>query len=155
MKNIVIGGIVLIAAFGMLIWSSDTAEMPIVYYNNTEIACLPNGHQSVETHIHPLLVITVDGEQEVVPANIGVTNVCMSEIHTHDESGSIHVETFDGERLAEMTLSDFFTVWDREVEREGYELEVLQDGEVKSSVENVAMIDHSMIELRYTTITEE
>lgn len=152
-KNIIVGGIVLIAAIGVLIWSGSQ-EAPITYFNNTNIACLANGHQSIESHIHPELSIVVDGEDERIPADIGINHLCMSEIHTHDSSGRVHVETFDSERLVGMTLADFFTVWDRDVEREGYDLEIIQDGEVKDSVSDVPMIDNSVIELNYTSVSQ-
>jgi hypothetical protein len=44
----------------------------------------------------------------VVPANIGIENGTFAEIHTHDTSGIIHVESNSNTVL---TLGQFFDVW--------------------------------------------
>lgn len=146
--------ILFVAALGALIWSGQR-EKPLIFFQDTNVACLPNGHQDIEVHIHPELSIFVDGELEIIPANIGIEGVCMAEIHTHDVSGIIHVETADRQRLSQITLQDFFTVWGEEVEREGFALEILQDGELKESVDGVELIDGSDIVFNYTSLEAE
>lgn len=153
-KTIATGGLVLLAAFGLLFWSSSQGAAR-TYFNGTEVACLSNGHQSIETHIHPQLTIVVDEESEIIPANIGIVGSCMSEVHTHDSSGTIHIETDDRERLDGLNLSHFFAVWGENIEREGYSLEIVKDGKVFNSISDVSFEDHSLIELRYTSVTEE
>lgn len=59
-------------------------------------------------HIHPNLTIYVNGAKQTIPANIGITNSCMHPIHTHDDSGKIHVESPE---QRDFTLGDFFLVW--------------------------------------------
>jgi hypothetical protein len=63
-------------------------------------------------HLHPHLTIQHQGTPVVIPANIGFvqsggTVLCIYWLHTHDESGTIHVEAPGGN----FTLADFFAVW--------------------------------------------
>lgn len=150
-KNNIYILVIVLVLVGLFVWGRILRENNIVYTEeSSEIACLPNGHQQVAEHIHSELSITVDGVAEVVPANIGVTTVCMSEIHTHDDSGAIHVESVYAGRIKDFHLGHFFSVWKKSPERSGYDLEILQDGQVKNSVKEVQIKDHSVIELKYT-----
>jgi len=153
-KNITLLAIAIVT-IGLFIWSNKAQKDNFTYFENTEIFCLTNGHQSLADHIHPKLSITVDGEPESIPANIGIDRNCMSEIHTHDGSGTIHAESFLSERVNNFNLGDFFTVWEEDASRDGYDLEIMQDGEPKNSIEDVRFADRSNIELRYTTANPE
>jgi hypothetical protein len=151
MNKIFIGSIVIfLLAFLVIIYNVDT-NVPITNYEDTNIACLPNGHQNIASHIHSKLSITVDGKPEIIPANIGINQNCMSEIHTHDETGEIHVETTQVSNIDKMTLNEFFIVWKKEILREGYNLKIIQDGKDIESAADVKLIDNSKIELVYTT----
>jgi hypothetical protein len=61
-------------------------------------------------HFHPLLKVFVDGKQVPVPAGVGIDPakdpMQMAGLHTHDASGTIHVEGVAGARLGQ-----FFAVW--------------------------------------------
>lgn len=61
-------------------------------------------------HFHPRLKVYVDGRQVPVPANIGIDPtqdpMQMADLHTHDASGTIHVEGMTGARLGQ-----FFAIW--------------------------------------------
>ena len=61
-------------------------------------------------HIHQHLDLYVDGRRVIVPANIGIeeSQGFISPLHTHDESGVIHVESPD---VRTFTLGQFFAVW--------------------------------------------
>ena len=65
---------------------------------------------AVALHIHPLLSIIVGGEKVPVPANIGVepSGQTMAALHTHDDSGTIHVES---PVVRSYKLGEFFDVW--------------------------------------------
>lgn len=117
------------------------------FWNDTQIACLPNGHENLAQHIHPELTITVDGEREVVPANIGLTPSCMAEIHTHDATGKIHIESVT-ERT--FTLAEFFLVWGKTLEREGYTVAVTADGEVVADPGALVLKDHQQLKIIYS-----
>ena len=61
-------------------------------------------------HIHALLRVYVDGILSPVPKNIGIyeRQHIESSLHTHDETGIIHMEATHPHRF---TLGDFFDVW--------------------------------------------
>jgi hypothetical protein len=44
----------------------------------------------------------------VIPANVGIDNICGKPLHTHDASGTIHVETDVNQNY---TIGDFFLIW--------------------------------------------
>lgn len=79
-------------------------------------------------HIHTKLTIVNRGKPVAVPANIGFVSaagavLCLYWLHTHDDSGTIHVEAPGGT----YTLADFFAVW-------GEPLSGTQVGPVKGHV---------------------
>ena len=64
-------------------------------------------------HWHPHLTIEHHGEPVTVPAQIGFVQtagvvLCLYWLHTHDDSGTIHVESPHPQVF---TLADFFAVW--------------------------------------------
>src|SRR5262249_43759878 len=76
-------------------------------------------HLGLAMHIHPKLTIIINGQQQVIPASIGLTYpsgssnpnssfTAATPIHTHDTSGYLHVEST---QVYTFRLSDFFDVW--------------------------------------------
>lgn len=63
---------------------------------------------SLTYHSHPTLVISINGGGYTLPTNIGIQGGCHRSLHTHDATGTIHVET-DQDR--DYTLGDFFLIW--------------------------------------------
>jgi hypothetical protein len=61
-------------------------------------------------HVHALLHVYVDGRPIPVPADVGIDfgRGYIASLHTHDETGVIHVEAT---RPYPFRLSDFFAVW--------------------------------------------
>ncbi len=61
-------------------------------------------------HIHAHLDVQVDGQPVPVPANIGVDvrRGTMSALHTHDDSGLIHIES---PVRRQFSLGELFTEW--------------------------------------------
>lgn len=60
-------------------------------------------------HIHQHLDVFVNGKPEPVPANIGIYDgQFLTELHTHDPTGIIHVESPTARRY---DLGQFFGVW--------------------------------------------
>jgi hypothetical protein len=81
------------------------------------------GGEGTAQHYHPLLIVNVNGAQQHIPADIGVTNepghtnpsyYCQAgqlhALHTHDGSGIIHAE-LPGSITSTPSLGDFFTIW--------------------------------------------
>jgi hypothetical protein len=67
------------------------------------------GSEQLAVHYHARLRVEVDGRRVVVPAHIGIGSDSISELHTHDESGTIHIESAED---VPFTLGQFMTEWD-------------------------------------------
>jgi hypothetical protein len=63
---------------------------------------------ATQFHIHPKLEIIINGQKTELAKNIGIGPACMYALHTHDNSGELHVETPE---KRDFNLSDFFAVW--------------------------------------------
>lgn len=150
-KTFLVGGAVLVAVVALLSWSKLFGEKPLAFWNDTDIACLPNGHTNIALHFHPELVISVDGTKEQIPANIGSISACMAEVHTHDATGKIHIEAVRAGRT--YTLNDFFRVWGRDIERTGYTVVMTVDGQPNQESGNLVLKDGQKIELVYASAT--
>ena len=61
-------------------------------------------------HIHQHLDLSVHGRPVTVPPNVGIdqSRAFLSALHTHDDSGIMHVES---PTAASFTLGQFFAVW--------------------------------------------
>ncbi len=99
-------------------------------------------------HIHPELTIEVDGKEEVIPQNIGL-GACERALHTHDEVGIIHTEAQD---KREYRLGDFFAVWNKPIERDGYALEITADGVAIQDPANLFFKDGQKIVMKYAKL---
>jgi hypothetical protein len=107
-------GFVLIVA---LIYHVLTAPGPSasngVYGNG--ITCDTVGHDN-EQHYHANVQIYINGKNEAVPANVGITTnsvgtACLYWLHTHDTTGVVHIEAPNG--AGPFKLGDFFAVWNK------------------------------------------
>lgn len=124
-KTKIIWGVIILALVGLMFWGGQSSSAET--WQDTDVDCLPSGHQGLAFHIHADLSVFVDGQQQTIPANTGISRTCMAEVHTHDASGYIHIESTD--RNAVLTVHDFFKVWDQPIEREGYKATVMVNGE--------------------------
>ncbi len=68
--------------------------------------------EGVVQHIHMYVQVFVDGKQTPVPALIGIgtdsNGTFFSDLHTHDATGIVHLESQSSDRF---TLGQFFDVW--------------------------------------------
>jgi hypothetical protein len=65
--------------------------------------------EGVTIHIHQHLDIFVNGKKETVPAQIGIYDgQFLTELHTHDTTGVMHVES---DKKRNFSLGEFFGVW--------------------------------------------
>jgi hypothetical protein len=75
---------------------------------------LPPTHSGLAIHIHPHLTIVINGQQQVIPANTGIpldssgNPIGFYPIHTHDNTGTLHVES---PTTRTFFLHDFFDIW--------------------------------------------
>ena len=69
-----------------------------------------NSLEGTVMHIHPHLSIIYNNFSLTAPAQIGIENTCLYGLHTHDTSGTIHVES---PIVANYTLGEFFDIWNK------------------------------------------
>ncbi len=98
-------GFVTLAVLLFIIASSGNS---ISSKTNRQVALSCTTDMATQFHIHPHLEIIINGATQEIPANIGIGITCMNALHTHDNSGTIHVES---PQERDFTLSDFFAVW--------------------------------------------
>jgi hypothetical protein len=67
--------------------------------------------EQLATHFHTHLTILYKGQPVNVPASVGIQPTCLYWLHTHDDSGIIHVEAPKSEASRKFKLGDFFQVW--------------------------------------------
>ena len=61
-------------------------------------------------HIHTKLIINIQNETHNIPAGVGIIpNNCIFWLHTHDDSGIIHIES---PIKTAFSLDQFLKVWD-------------------------------------------
>ena len=110
-------------------------------------------------HFHPLLTLVVDGKQEAVPAQIGIDPTLwndhsldsygmtgMAPLHTHDTSGTIHVESYVNRYY---TFGEFLDIWGLNVG--GYNVFMTVNGQTVSDYKNYIMHDSDKIVLSLST----
>jgi hypothetical protein len=109
-------------------------------------------------HIHQHLDLFVDGEKVVVPANVGIGPAFISPLHTHDETGILHVES---PTASSYGLGQFFAVWGVRLDRRcigascagaGKQLRAWVDGTpVDADPTRIVLAEHQEIALAYGT----
>lgn len=148
-STIVIIIVIVIVLIILFAWPrfADSTRPLVKQWKEAEIDCLP-AHQNANLHFHPNLKIIVDGAEEMIPAKTGDITGCMAEVHTHDASGTIHVESVSAGKT--FTLGQFFTVFQKEINRLGYDLSATVDGAPAEDPANVVLADGQQIVLEYT-----
>lgn len=116
--------------------------------------CVTHKRGGMHTHSH--LRIVIKGQEVPIPANIGIpSSFCMRPIHTHDSTGTIHLE-FPQQR--QVKLSEFFRVWGKPFSRTqileytvDHEHEILMtvNGQVSEAYENLLLQDKDQIVIEY------
>lgn len=121
-------------------------------------------------HWHPELNIFINGEKQEIPGDIGIggqyasskwfdSMMGMTDIQTHDASGTLHWEVMKGPVLkGEARLGAFFEIWGKPFSNDqifdvktsdGGELTMTVNGEPNSEFENYLVKDGDKIEIRY------
>jgi hypothetical protein len=93
-----------------------------------------------ERHAHAHLTVVVRGEMRTVPKNIGITATFICWLHTHDDSGIIHIEAGDARAF---TLGDFFDVWQRQLSDTALVSDRVGRGETIRATKNQAEVTGS------------
>ncbi len=153
--------LVVIVGFGLLgmggnfsaIWGNSGAEK-----TTREVAMSCTLDIDTKFHIHPHLTIIVNGAEQTIPANTGISLTCMHPLHTHDDTGTIHVES---PIQRDFTLGDFFAVWKKTFNKgqildskadAGHEIVMTVDGSVSDQYENLILRDEQKIVIEYRGI---
>lgn len=149
---VVIGAIVLLVgwAFSTAVNSSNECKTAPAETLNI------GGHTNLAMHIHPRIQIIIDGQQQQIPANIGVGHELMRPIHTHDSSGEIHVE---GPCKRDFVVGDFFKIWGKEFSNEcifdncidSGTLTMSVNGQQNTEFENLVLKDKDNIVINYNS----
>jgi len=63
-------------------------------------------------HIHAHLDVIINGAYFLVPSQIGIPSNCFYWLHTHDESGIVHIEA---PTHRDFTLGQFFDIWNKKL----------------------------------------
>ena len=114
---IVVGGLLLLSAIVLIVIASMNSKSGSTSGTAIDsIQCQSNEQLSVHYHAH--LAIFVDGNQAVLPANVGVDNAdsCLYWMHTHPADGVIHIEAPKSFATHKFTLGEFFDVWKKRLD---------------------------------------
>ena len=96
-------------------------------------------------HWHARLSIVSASTPVTIPGNVGLGFNCAEPLHTHDESGQIHVET-DVNRL--YSIGDFFSIWGKSF---GSPTLMQVNGTTVSPNPGVILYDQETIALTYAS----
>ncbi len=72
---------------------------------------------SAPIHWHPQLTIRINGQEQLIPVNIGLGGNVHQPIHTHETDGTIHMEN-NKPTLSTVTLGSFFKIWGKKFNKE-------------------------------------
>tara|TARA_B100001113_G_scaffold1572_1_gene1392 strand:- start:273 stop:794 length:522 start_codon:yes stop_codon:yes gene_type:complete len=130
--------------------------------NNWQIAnvCLAD-HNSLSTHDHAQLVIVINGTEVDIESNIGIGDPdCngMKGIHTHDNTGRLHIET---PSPMPAPLGAFFEIWGESFSEDeimghksdqSHEIILTVNGEVNQLYDEYRMQDGDQIHIEFREI---
>ncbi len=138
MKKTLIGvGLVLLLLVLSVWWSKNSQK------SNPDIVA-GNG-----LHWHPEIEIYVKGVKQEMPANLGVGLSSMSPVHTHEPNGVVHLEFQGLVRKSNITLDQFFKIWNKDINSFGTDMKMTVNGKENIEPQNYVMQDKDKIELRY------
>jgi hypothetical protein len=99
-------------------------------------------------HWHAMLSIMVGTTTVTVPARIGLSGIEMP-IHTHDDSGRIHMEFPGVVRPADMELRHVFEEWGHSMGSFGANMTMTVNGATSTAYGDYVMHDGDRIVLHY------
>lgn len=144
--GIIIGSLIFIVGAYFLVSKSSKPPVP------KEQIIAENG-----LHWHPTLSIYIKGEKQDIPKDIGIGAVHQP-IHTHDETGTLHMEMQGLITKQDTRLGNFFKTWGKEFsstqifdKKNGPEgkVKMMVNGKENTDFANYLMKDGDKIEIRY------
>src|SRR3989344_3325474 len=138
MKDVTIWVLVIAVFFGGSIWWSRSMQSKD-----------PDMISREGLHWHPILEVYVNGEKQVIPANIGIGGqysslpMGMSPIHTHDDAvdGVVHLEFSGLVRKDDITLGKFIENWGKDINSFGSDVKMTVNGAENVELGNYVMRD--------------
>jgi len=122
-----------------------------VYYLTTitsqPFPCVTVIPDQLAYHWHTTLKVYSGSTPVTIPANVGLNAVCVQPLHTHDASGTIHVET-DVNRL--YSIGDFYRVWGKPFDTP---TQMNVNGTAVSPSPNVVLYDLETIDVYYASFS--
>ena len=110
-------------------------------------------------HLHTHLTLVIDGKEEQVPANIGIDPSLwndhsldsygmkgMTVLHTHDASGTIHVESY---KIQDYTFGQLLDIWKPNLG--GYKIFMTVNGQPVQDYQNYVFKDGDKVILSVST----
>ena len=158
LEKFLFGGAIISTIFIIILTITGNTEL--IENDNWEIeeTCL-DSHSSGISHTHSTLSIFIDGDEISIPQNIGIQDsVCpdgMRGIHTHDDSGRLHIET-PSQVIA--PIGAFFNIWGETFNSEQIfdniansdnEVVMRVNGVINDEFENYIMLDGDNVEIFY------
>ena len=158
LEKFIFSGAVISTVFFVILTITGNTEL--IENNNWEIeeTCL-GSHSSDISHTHSTLSIFIDGDEISIPQNIGIQDsVCpdgMRGIHTHDDTGRLHIET---PSQIDAPVGAFFNIWGEtfnseqifdNVANSSKEVVMLVNDVINDEFENYIMLDGDKIEIFY------
>jgi len=111
----------------------------------------PNVVATNGIHWHPQLHIYVDGEEQLIPENVGLIGEHQP-MHTHVEDaakGVLHFE-FEGRVKKDDTrLGRFFDIWGKDIRSFGENIRMTVNGKENTEYEKYIVHEQDVIELYY------
>jgi hypothetical protein len=115
-----IGGLFLVLFLALIVWYKVQTGSPSTQVTGQTVANVQceTGEQ-LATHYHAHVDILWKNGPVPVPANVGIPSGgnCLYWMHTHDDSGVVHIEAPVGQAKRQFTLGDFFAVWGQPLSR--------------------------------------
>jgi hypothetical protein len=158
LEKILFGGAIVATLVFVIL--STTGNIDLIENDSWPIeeTCL-GSHSSDISHTHSCLSIFINGNEQYISQNIGIQDSeCpdgMRGIHTHDDSGRLHIET---PSQISAPIGAFFNIWgevfnsdqilEYKVDSE-HEIVMFVNGEMNEDFENYLMLDNDVIEIHY------
>jgi hypothetical protein len=110
-KRLIVIGVIAIIAIGIGIVVA-TSKIPLqanAAPTIDGIQCNPSEKFVLHNHVH--IDIFINGQRYIVPSQVGIIpERCIYWLHTHDDSGIIHIES---PVVKNYTLGQFFDIWNK------------------------------------------
>jgi len=110
-KRLVMIGVIVAAAVGIGLAIASSKALSGAGVSALAIDGIQcNNVEQLVSHIHAHLDIFINGQPYTIPSQIGITDKCFYWLHTHDESGIIHIES---PVAKDYTIGQFFDIWNK------------------------------------------